>query len=185
MKAVLDANLFFSAWITDPLLTFAEEGFYEPIWSERILAEVKEHLPQVWSNASLEDTNRYVSMIQAAFPEAMTKNWQRYEHTVQLPDPDDRHVVAASIEAHADLIVTINIKDFPDTALLPHGIQTITPDKFLTKLFDEDPDESLILMRSLVSSKTRPPRTMYEEVLQLKRLGLSEFASRIQTFSHA
>lgn len=79
MKAVLDANLFFSAWITDPLLTFAEEGFYEPIWSERILAEVKEHLPQVWSSASLEDTNRYVSMIQAAFPEAMTKNWQRYE----------------------------------------------------------------------------------------------------------
>ena len=47
MKAVLDANLFFSTWITNPLLTFAEEEFYEPVWSERIMAEVKEHLPQV------------------------------------------------------------------------------------------------------------------------------------------
>ena len=52
MKAVLDANLFFSMWITDPLLSFAEADFYEPVWSRRIMAEVEEHLPKVWAGAS-------------------------------------------------------------------------------------------------------------------------------------
>lgn len=180
MKAVLDANLFFSMWITDPLLSFAEADFYDPVWSRRIMAEVEEHLPKVWAGATPNTVARYLMMIQAAFPEAEVEGWQWHEQAVKLPDTDDRHVVAAAIEAHADVIVTMNVKDFPDAALSPYGIRAMSPDRFLTMLFNEDPEESLRLMRALVDSKNRPPRTMDEEIYHLERLGLHEFAALLK-----
>jgi hypothetical protein len=42
---------------------------------------------------------------------------------------DDRHVLAAAINAHADFIVTINLKDFPPTGVMPHRIEIVHPDQ--------------------------------------------------------
>ena len=42
--------------------------------------------------------------------------------SLQLPDPDDRHVLAAAIVGRCDVIVTQNIQDFPEAALAPYGI---------------------------------------------------------------
>ncbi|PJM75483.1 PIN domain-containing protein [Bifidobacterium simiarum] len=180
MKAVLDANLFFSTWITDPLLSFAESGYYRPIWSERILGEVAEHLPDVWAHASEEDVLGYLDMIRKAFPEAMVEGWERHEQSISLPDVDDRHVVAAAVEAHAGTIVTANIKHFPSSILRTYGIKATTPDSFLSTLYEEDEEESRRLMHELIRSKRHPPRTMDEEIRHLERLGLITFAAKLR-----
>ena len=44
--------------------------------------------------------------------------------TLKLPDPDDRHVLAAAIVGQADLIITFNLDDFPPDELEPFGIET-------------------------------------------------------------
>ena len=57
-----------------------------------------------------------------------------------LPAPDDCHVLAAALAAEAQTILTMNLRDFPDSALGPHGVTAVHPDSFLCGLYDEDPE---------------------------------------------
>ena len=57
-----------------------------------------------------------------------------YEHIVDqltLPDADDRHVLAAAIHDGANIIVTVNLRDFPADTLATHGITALHPDTFI------------------------------------------------------
>jgi len=57
---------------------------------------------------------------------------------LHLPDPDDRHVLAAAIHCDANVIVTFNLRDFPHTALASYGIQAQHPDDFMLQLLERD-----------------------------------------------
>jgi hypothetical protein len=75
-----------------------------------------------------------------AFPEALfTVPPDLAEAISGLPDPDDRHVVALAIHAHADTIVTENVGDFPNEALEPHGLTVLSADEFLVHQYHLDP----------------------------------------------
>jgi hypothetical protein len=78
-----------------------------------------------------------------AFPAASVFGFERLIPTVSLPDPDDRHVLAAAIHARADQIVTVNLKDFPTAALSSQGIVAAHPDPFVDYLFDLDEPEAV------------------------------------------
>lgn len=179
MKAVLDANVFYSTWVTDPLLCLADAELYVPVWSERIMSEVREHLPSVWKRATRDGVDRYLRTLSMAFPEALIEGWEALESTIELPDPDDRHVVAAAIRSGASVIVTSNLRDFPETCLGHFNLCAMSPDDFLSMLFDDNSDEVAAAMRSLVGSKRHPPRTMEEEIGYLRGLGLTRFTGRL------
>ena len=55
---------------------------------------------------------------------------------LELSDANDRHVSAAAVRSGADVIVTQNLKDFPEEKLDPYGIEAQHPDTFITFLFD-------------------------------------------------
>lgn len=177
MRALLDANVFFSMWTIDPLLSFADSEMFEPLWSERIMAEAREHLPRVWGQATTSGVDRYLRLVNAAFPHAMIRGWEHLESSIRLSDPDDRHVLAAAVVGRADMIVTWNLKHFPESDLASHGLRAVSPDNLLCELFATDPEETMTIMRALVASKTRPPRTMHEEIEHLRRVGNERFAA--------
>lgn len=56
--------------------------------------------------------------------------------SVELPDADGRHVVAAAIHGGASLIVTFNLKDFPPERLKPYNLTAQHPDDFIFDLLD-------------------------------------------------
>lgn len=176
IRAVLDANIFFSVWVTDPLLSFADADFFEPVWSTAIMAEVRRHLPHVWSRSTPARVNRYIDMLDAAFPQASSDFSTRVETAVRLPDPDDRHVVAVAVAACARYIVTWNLSDFPQRDIRDWNIRAISPDDFLCLLAESDREEAEVIMRRLVLSKRHPPRSMDEEIRQLASRGLTRFA---------
>jgi hypothetical protein len=59
---------------------------------------------------------------------------------IELPGPDDRHVLAAAIRCGAQIIVTHNLKEFPEDTLDHYGIKAIQPDEFLEYQFGLRPD---------------------------------------------
>ena len=83
---------------------------------------------------------RYLRTLAMAFPEASVAGWEPLEGAVELPDPDDRHVVAAEIKAGTDVIVTSNLGDFLAGRLKRFGLHAMSPDVFLVMLFDNYPE---------------------------------------------
>lgn len=177
MRALLDANVFFQTWTVDPLLSFADSEFFEPLWSDRILTEAREHLPEVWGRSTASGVDRYLRLIDAAFPDARVRGWEALEPSIRLADPDDRHVLAAAVTGRADVIATWNLKHFPEPALAPYGLRAVTPDDLLCELFAIDPEEAMTVMQALIASKRRPPRTMREEIEHLRLIGDERFAA--------
>ncbi|MGC4103716.1 PIN domain-containing protein [Ferruginibacter sp.] len=93
---------------------------YTPKWSEHIFDEWKDVM--VTKGVSVGDANKRINKANAAFPDALVKNYKGLIDGLTLKDQDDRHVLAAAIKTNANLIVTNNIKDFPEEYLQSFGL---------------------------------------------------------------
>jgi len=131
---VLDACVLANQRVTDLLLRLAETPrLYLPHWSERILDETERTLTDKlgWPK-NLADYRR--GQMRAHFPEAMVDGYEAIEAAV-TNDAKDRHVLAAAIRARCEVVVTFNLKDFPEEALSPWGVEAHHPSKFLANLY--------------------------------------------------
>lgn len=100
-----------------------------------------------------------------------------------MPDPDDRHVLAAAIRAGADVIVTYNLHDFPDAALAPYGIDAQHPNEFVAHLLDLAPQSVCIAAKRQRQSLRRPPATAEEFLTTLERQGLPQTVAALRQFA--
>ena len=138
--ALLDACVLFPVAVCDSLMSVAATGLYAPKWTQRIEDEWTRSLEQKSGRPPGTYNVRRDAMRNAAPDwEVPDRAWMRIAQCLQLPDPDDVHVLAAAVAGHADCIVTANLKHFPEDALAPFGIQVIHPDEFLIAQMDLDP----------------------------------------------
>ncbi|MFF0389864.1 PIN domain-containing protein [Kitasatospora sp. NPDC004615] len=99
---------------------------------------------------------------------------------LKLPDPDDRHVLAAAIKAGAQVIVTNNLKDFPPDYLADWDIERKSPDDFVMDLIDMDGRVVYSCAREIADSRRNPPVTFDEVLLQSERSGLIESSTALR-----
>jgi PIN domain len=99
---------------------------------------------------------------------------------LDLPDPDDRHVLAAAIKVNAQLIVTRNRRDFPNEKLAPWGIRAKSPDDFVRDVIGLDAQAVWACVQQIVDSRTRRPVTIEDVLGQLERDGLVGSASTLR-----
>jgi predicted nucleic acid-binding protein len=122
-SALLDTCVLVPSRARDVLLEIASAGAYRPLWSSEVLAELDRTLRRLLGKrgVSPEETEAYLTRLfrqmETAFPDALVTEWESLAETIQLPDPDDRHVVAAARAGRADVIVTDNLDDFPPATL--------------------------------------------------------------------
>jgi hypothetical protein len=96
---------------------------------------------------------------------------------LDLPDEKDRHVLASAIKTNANIIVTNNIKDFPEEYLQSFSQRTITTDNFLTDIIDLNPEQAVFAFREMVLNKKNPPLNEFEVLDQLRNIGLKDSAN--------
>ncbi len=113
----------------------------------------------------------------AAVPGCRVSGYRRWERRLALPDPSDRHVLAAAIACAADAIVTFNIADFPADALRPFWFTAITPDDFVGSISSAEFDLVLDAASEHRASLSRPPMTPVEYIDAMRRNGLAGVAA--------
>jgi predicted nucleic acid-binding protein len=128
--AVLDANVLYPRLIRDVLLSLADAELYSARWSASIRAEWTRHLLLDHPDMGVK-ISAIADAMEAAIPDCMIVGYEHLVESLSLPDADDRHVLAAAIVGHADAIVTLNIRDFPASAIEQFGVEAQTPDEFV------------------------------------------------------
>lgn len=139
MKALLDTCVIYPTVMRQMLLGAARASAFTPLWSARIIAE--------WQRAAIKlcadgiaQAGAEAALIGAAWPGAEV-TWQpSLEARLWLPDPADTHVLAAAIAGSADIIVTLNAKDFPRQILAEEGLSRTDPDALLHGFWQAKPD---------------------------------------------
>ena len=161
LRVVLDACVLLPQNLNNLLLTIAESELFSPVWSDQLLDEVERSLCGEKFQKTAEQAAHRVNQMRAAFPLAKEES-HGYESLIpaMTNDPKDRHVLAAAVRSGADIVVTLNLKDFPRDSVEPHGIEAVHPDVFLCDQFDLDPRAILECLRRLVERNRRPPQSV-------------------------
>jgi len=158
---VLDACVLYPMYLRDTLLRAAEAGLYEARWSADILLELRRNL--VADVLTEEQVTRLLSAMFGAFLDVSVTGYEPLIPAMRN-DPKDRHVLAAAVRAGASVIVTLNLRDFAVDALEPFGVVAQSPDDFLLRLYEVDPEAVMSLLSRQAASYVTPPRSI-DEVL--------------------
>lgn len=179
-RAFLDASVLYPVSLRNLLMRLTLAGLYQARWSADVHAE--------WIRAVLRDHphipearlhNLRDAMNERA-EDCLVTGYEPLIATLALPDPNDRHVLAAAIVAEAGVIVTCNLRDFPDASLEPVGIEAQHPDEFVRHLLDLAPDAVADAVRDQQARLVNPPVGMTELLALFERQGLRETASELR-----
>lgn len=160
---LLDACVLYPAPLRDLLMWSATTGVISARWSAEILGEWVENLLANRPDLKRERLERTCAEMNRAVPDAMVTGYESLVSTLSLPDPNDRHVLAAAITGGVEVVLTLNLKDFPGDRL-PEGLSAESPDEFLCRMFDQNPAALLQTMTAHRASLTRPPKKAEEYV---------------------
>lgn len=174
--AVLDANVLFPFRARDVLLTFAQQGLFRARITDEILDEWTRNLIRL--KPYLEDSVRAQERaIRENFEECFVEGYKPLIEGLNLPDPNDRHVLAAAIRCSAQVIVTENHKDFPPAWLAPYDVEALSADDMLANTYGLFRQGGARALREVRRRYSKPPMTSSEFLLDLTKNGLSKLAA--------
>ncbi|MEM6159946.1 PIN domain-containing protein [Erwinia sp. P6884] len=133
---VLDACVIYPNMLRDLLMRLGLSGLYQPKWSATIHDEWQRNLINNMPEVIPEKVKHVEALMNKALPDALVTGFEPLIPGLTLPDPDDRHVLAAATRCNAEVIVTFNMKDFPKDNFAQFGIEAMHPDEFISDLFD-------------------------------------------------
>ncbi len=175
LRVLLDACVLFPTVLREVLLGCAAQGLYEPRWSARILEE--------WARATVKlgpgaeaIARGEVAVAKAQFPFAMVAANPGLEARLWLPDPNDTHVLVAAVAGSADVILTMNAKDFPRDVLAEEGLLRTDPDNFLLGLWESAPAEVEAVVAAVAAEASRLSGEEWTPRRLMKKARLGRFA---------
>ena len=182
VTAVYDANILYPAPLRDLFIRVAQAGLVRARWTDAIHDEWIRNLLENNPQLSPERLMRTRTLMNEAVRDCLVTGYEDLIASLSLPDPDDRHVLAAAIRAGAEVIVTYNLSDFPAEPLARFDIEAQHPDDFLLYLFDLAPGAVCTAVKGQRESLRNPPKTAPELLATLQGHGLTQAVARLRPF---
>jgi predicted nucleic acid-binding protein len=166
-----DANVLYPSGLRNFLMHLALTGLFHAHWSAEVHEEWIRNLLKNRPDLTVEKLARTRRLMDEAFPDALVTEYEHLIDSIMLPDPDDRHVVAAAFRSGVRVIVTQNLADFPDHVLGPFNMEAQHPDDFVLALLDVSAELVLEAARNHRASLQNPAKASYGASAVLSFLG--------------
>lgn len=157
---VYDACVLYPAPIRDLFIRLAQAGTVRARWTDQILDECFDNIRENRPDLSAENLDRTRRLMIHAVRDCLITGYEGIIPALNLPDPDDRHVLAAAIRANAQAIVTFNLKDFPEDVLAEYDIEPKHPDDFLLETIDLAQGAVIQVIAEQAAACRAPPKTI-------------------------
>ncbi|WP_406159332.1 PIN domain-containing protein [Streptomyces sp. NBC_00882] len=182
--AVYDANVLYPSTLRDVLIRVAQAGLVQAKWTDQILDETFRNLKENRPGLDPKKLDQTREKMSGAIRDVLVKGYEPLIDVLDLPDPDDRHVLAAAIRAKAQVIVTFNLKDFPADKLAPWDIQAVHPDAFVEAQVDLSPRLVYAELQRIADTWRYPPNAVVGDVIaSLERDGLVASAAALRAMT--
>jgi len=179
--AFYDASVLYPSELRNLLMHLALTGLFRARWSAGVQEEWIRALLRRRPDLSREKLERTRMLMDQHATDALVTGYEDLIDVLHLPDPDDRHVLAAAIRGRAD-IMTSNLRDFPAEILGQFGIEAQDPDEFMLHLLDLGPGLVVAAARDHRESLKNPPKTIEEYLYTLEARGLTRTASVLREY---
>ena len=180
--ALFDANVMYPAPLRDLLLQLATTKLFRARWSNAIHEEWIRVAKKTRPDIPDTNWNRLRRLMDAHAEDCLVTDFEPLVETLSLPDPDDRHILAAAIQGRADVIVTFNLKHFPEADLNTYDLTVQHPDVFIRHLIEREPDAVAESVRMVRARLKNPPLSVDQYLATLVRQGLVETVSELRLF---
>jgi predicted nucleic acid-binding protein len=117
-----DANVLYPSTLRDLLIRIAQAGLVQAKWTDRILSRVYDNLATNRRDLDPTKLARTRELMNRAVLDCLVRGYEPIEHGLDLPDPDDHHVLAAAIKAKAQVLVTPEHSRFPGSGVAEMGL---------------------------------------------------------------
>jgi len=171
---LFDACVLYPAPLRDLLMRLALTNVFQARWTDEIHDEWTRSVLANRPDLSAQNLARCRELMNLHVPDSLIKGYETLIPSLNLPDPNDRHVLAAAIHGGVGCIVTFNLSDFPTRTLKSYSIEPIHPDEFIVSLWEEHSDAVQDAVRRQRASLKNPPRSIVELLATLEQCGLAE-----------
>lgn len=107
-------------------MELAVSDLYKARWTDDIHREWIDSLLRNVPERSREKLERTRDLMNENTRDCLIYGYECIIPSLELPDPNDRHVLAAAIVGRCDVIVTQNLKDFPEEVIRIFNIEPRT-----------------------------------------------------------
>lgn len=159
--AFFDTNVLVPIAMRDLLMQLASTGAFRAKVSHTVIFEMRRVLVDDWGHPA-DKIDRCIEHMQSRALDSIVHGYESSIEGLKLPDPDDRHVLAAAIHGGAGVIVTCNLKHFPQNVVEHHGIHVQHPDEFVANLLDLHPQAVVGSVQVILDRLKNPPLTPSE-----------------------
>jgi hypothetical protein len=180
--AIFDACVLYPAPLRDFLMWLGLSGRFRARWSQQSHEEWKRNLLLNRPDLTRAQLDRTSDLMDRAIPDGLVHGYQGLIAGLTLPDPDDRHVLAAAIRCGASVIVTFNQRDFPNELLASYGVESQHPDEFVDNLLDLDPAAVVAAAQRQRAQLKNPPADVDQYLDMLLRQGLVQTTKALSTY---
>ncbi|MFB6287160.1 MAG: putative toxin-antitoxin system toxin component, PIN family [Candidatus Bipolaricaulia bacterium] len=181
--AFLDSNVLYPSTLRDLLMRLALRGLFRAKWSDDVHEEWIQAVLRDYPDITRDQLERTRALMDRHSEDSLVTGYQPLTDGLQLPDPNDRHVLAAAICARADVIVTGNLKHFPQDNLDPFDIEAQHPDMFIGHLVDLYSGEVVAAAQEHRASLNNPPKDVDAYLDSLERAGLTHVTAALRKYA--